>query len=162
MRSIELRLDPAVVTTLLAAIDPTLRHLRSELASPAVFPEEEDQVMEDFWRNDLLESQRSEVDAISALFDADFMESGRALIEPDAMDRVLRACSAIRLRLREAALSEFSDDQLERGDFEGVQWTEQLQASYAAYALFASLQELIVTQMMDPDHGDLEFEDDGN
>lgn len=149
MRQIEIRLDPAIVESLLKTIQPVLDQLENELATPAEFPDE-DELLEDFWKSDLLNSQREELKIVANLFDDEFMLSGRALIGPDEMDKVIRACSAIRLKLRETMLAPISDAQLEEGNLEGMEWTEGLQIGYAAYALFASLQELIISQMTDP------------
>ena len=146
MKPIEIRLDPAMVETLLESLSPIFDKLESELASPALLPEE-DEVMEDFWKRDLLESQKNEVAVMRGLFNQEFMETGRALIEPDDMDRVLRSCSAIRLKLRDTVLKDLNDETLEQGELEEVAWTKELQLGYASYALFASLQEIIVSQM---------------
>lgn len=160
MSPIEIRLDPQVVRTLLDAIAPVLERLEGELASSVELPED-DELMENFWKSDLLNSQREELAVFGSLFDETFMESGRARIEPEDMDKLIRACSAIRLKLRETGLKDLSDEQLERGEMEDVDWTDTLQVSYAAYSLFASLQELIVSQVMGGtyDEGD-DFEDE--
>lgn len=146
MSPIEIRLNPALVASLLETISPALEQLEGELASPAPTPDQ-DELMEDVWMGDLLESQREEMAIIVQLFDEDFMESGRAIILPEDMDRVLRACSAIRLKLRQTALAPLDDQELEEGELEDIQWTDALKVGYAAYSLFASLQELIVAQM---------------
>lgn len=145
MKQIEIRLDPALVETLLDAIRPVLTQLESELATPAEFPDD-DELMEDFWKSDLLNSQRAELEVIRNIFDDEFLLSGRALIGSDEMDLVIRACAAIRLKIRDSMLGEVSDEQLEEGNLEGVEWNDTLQMGYAAYALFASLQELIISQ----------------
>ncbi|MBK1879389.1 hypothetical protein [Pelagicoccus mobilis] len=162
MKQIEIRLDPSLVESLLDAIRPVLTQLESELASPAEFPDE-DELLEDFWKSDLLNSQRAELEVIRNLFDDEFLLSGRALISSDEMDSVIRACAAIRLKLRDTMLEPISDGQLEEGDLEGVEWTDEMQIGYAAYALFASLQELIISQMSwgeseepEPGYGDEE------
>lgn len=165
MKPIEIRLDPALVESLLDSIAPILELLENELASPAEFPDEEDELLEDFWTSDLLKAQREEIAVISGLFDEEFMESGRAVIEPEDMDKVLRACSAIRLKIRDTMLDPIDDSKLEEGDLEGVEWTDEMQIGYAAYALFASLQELIVAQLngeLPSDEDDLDWgeEDD--
>lgn len=150
MKQIEIRLDPSLVESLLEAIRPVMTSLETELATPAEFPDD-DELMEDFWKNDLLDSQRAELEVIRNLFDDEFLLSGRALISSAEMDLVIRACAAIRLKLRGTMLEPISDEQLEAGDLEGVDWTEELQIGYAAYALFASLQELIISQFSAPD-----------
>ncbi len=155
MRQIEIRLDPALVDSLLKTIQPALDELQDKLATPAEFPDE-DELLEDFWKSDLLNSQREELKVIANLFDDEFMLSGRALIAADEMDKVIRACSAIRLKLRETMLAPINDTQLEEGNLEGVEWTDELQIGYAAYALFASLQELIISQLSAIGEGDTE------
>ncbi|MDQ8186660.1 hypothetical protein [Pelagicoccus sp. SDUM812002] len=159
MRQIEIRLDPALVESLLKTIRPVLDALQDELATPAEFPDD-DELLEDFWTSDLLNSQREELKIIENLFDDEFMLSGRALIAADEMDKVIRACSAIRLKLRERMLEPIGDSQLEEGNLEGVEWTDELQIGYAAYALFASLQELIISQLSEPVEDGSESEDD--
>lgn len=158
MKQIEIRLDPALVESLLEAIRPVLTKLETELATPAEFPDD-DELMEDFWKSDLLNGQRAELEVIRNLFDDEFLLSGRALISSDEMDLVIRACAAIRLKLRETMLEPVSDAQLEEGNLEGVEWTDELQIGYAAYALFASLQELVISQLAGPDPEDGEGED---
>lgn len=162
MNAIEIRLNPKFVTALLDAIRPALDELDEGLAAPGK-PPEEDELMRDVWIGDLLESQREDVAAVTALFDENFMQTGRAIIEPNNMDRVLRACSAIRLKLRETALKDVGDEQLEVGDLDDLSWSESLRVAYGAYALFATLQELIVTQAYGDGEGgefDEGFEDE--
>lgn len=161
MKQIEIRLDPSLVESLLKTIQPVLDTLKDELAVPAEFPDD-DEMLEDFWKSDLLNSQREELEVISNLFDDEFMLSGRALIAAGEMDKVIRACSAIRLKLRETLLGPIGDEQLEEGNLEGLEWTDELQIGYAAYALFASLQELIIAQLAAPDDGEDGFDWGGN
>lgn len=158
MNAIEIRLNPAFVSTLLDAISPAMEALDEELAAPGKLPEE-DELMREVWLGDLLESQREDVAIVSALFDERFMQTGSAIIEPDKMDAVLRACSAIRLKLRETALSAIEDEQLEEGSLDGIAWSESFRVAYGAYALFGTLQELIVGQL-DGAFGEEDDEDD--
>ena len=161
MSPIEIRLDPKLVSSLLDTIQPVLDQLREELASPALLPED-DEMMESFWKSDLLESQRQEIDLVANLFGDEFLDTGRVVIEVEDMDRILRSCSAIRLRLRDTNLAGLDDEQLEQGNLSEVEWDQELQLSYAAYALFASLQEIIVSQMnvMEGEELDSEFGED--
>ena len=159
MSPIEIRLDPRLMESLLETISPTLELLDNELASAAPLPED-DELLEDFWKSDLLRSQREELTVVARLFDEEFMSTGRAVIAPEDMDKVIRACSAIRLKLRESKLKALGDEQLERGELDDVEWTEDLQISYAAYSLFASLQELIVSEISDPEGFEEQYGDE--
>jgi len=140
-------MDPEMVEPLLESLSPVMDFLEDELVSAPVFPDGDDELLESSWKQDLLGSQREEMAVLAELFGADFMETGRAVIEPENMDKLLRACSAIRLKIRETHLSEIDDAHLEQGELEELEWSEELQVAYAAYALFASLQELIVAQV---------------
>ena len=146
MNAIEIRLNAALVASLMDVIQPVVETLKNELATPVLL-HEEDELLENAWKSDLLESQRIEIAVTERLFGGDFMNTGCVVVEQEDMDFTLRACSALRLKLRETALGSLDDSQLEAGSFENVDWDEGLQLGYAAYSLFASMQEIIVSQM---------------
>ena len=139
-------MDTESVLPLLGHARPLMEELGQNLA-PANVPPEEDELMSDFWSKDLLKSQRKDVAAIAELFDDDFLETGRASVDEEDADLVLRGCAALRLKLRERSLGEFSDEALESGELEIEDFTREQKLGYASYALFASLQELIISQL---------------
>lgn len=146
MSRLEFRLDLESVLPLLEHVRPLMEELSNELAS-LNSPPEDDELISEFWSTDLLNSQRKDLAAIAALFDDDFLESGRAAIDEEDADLILRGCAAIRLKLRQSALGEISDEILETGDFEIEELSHEQRLGYASYALFASLQELIISQL---------------
>ena len=75
------------------------------------------------------------------------MNTGSATVEEEDADLVLRGCSAMRLKLRERSLEAFSDEALENGELEIGDFDKEQRIGYAAYALFASMQELIISQL---------------
>ncbi len=146
MNAIEIRLNPELVSSLMNVIEPVFEALKNELATPVLL-HEEDELLENAWKSDLLESQRIEISVTEKFLCGDFMNTGCVVVEQADMDFALRACSALRLKLRETVLGALDDSQLEAGSFEDVDWDENLQLGYAAYSLFASMQEIIVSQM---------------
>jgi hypothetical protein len=80
------------------------------------------------------------------------------VFDEENSEPALRACSAVRLRLREEYLKEVSDEKLETGDVEIEQLPEAVRKFFMAYIFLATLQELII-QNLDTAEG--EFESDG-
>ena len=146
MSRLEFRLDLDSVLPLLEYVRPLMEELGNELAT-LNSPPDDDELISEFWSSDLLNSQRKDLAAIAALFDDDFLESGRAAIDGEDADLILRGCAAIRLKLRQSALGDIPDDTLESGDFEIEELDQEQRLGYASYALFASLQELIISQL---------------
>lgn len=145
-RQLEFRLDANAIRPLVEHVRGLLSELSSDLAAPNEAPVEDD-IMTDFWSRDLLESQKKDVGAIAELFDDEFMKSGRATIDEEDVDRVLRGCTAVRLKIRETALAALDDEALERGEINDGELSDEEENGYGAYVLFASLQELIISQM---------------
>jgi hypothetical protein len=145
-RQLEFRLDPE-------AVRPLVLHFRSlvDSAKDDLVAENEpptgDQVMSEVWVGDLLESQSKDINALDELFDDRFLDTGRATVDEEDVDLVLRGCAAIRLVLRDSTLSRFEDDCLERGEVEVGKITAEEEIGYGVYILLASLQELIISQL---------------
>jgi len=145
-RQLEFRLDAEVIRPLVEHVRSLLLELGEKLATPNKAPED-DEIMSDFWSRDLLHSQRKDVAAIAELFDDDFMETGRATVDEEDVDMVLRGCTAVRLKLRESTLANIGDELLETGALSSTELTSEQESGYGAYVLFASLQELIISQL---------------
>lgn len=136
-------MEAEAVTPLLDYVQPLLAELEDDLAGSKSAPDE-DEAMASFWRRDLLDSQRSDVAAIVALFDEEFRESGRVRLNPESAEPLLRGCSALRLLLRERSLGSISDEQLEGGEVELVNLPPDDRTGYMAYVFFGALQELAI------------------
>ncbi|MCH6258325.1 hypothetical protein MLD52_17320 [Puniceicoccaceae bacterium K14] len=145
-----MRLNVEAVKPLLDHIKPLIEALHNQLASPGSPPDDEDEDMVGFWQQDLLISQQQDVSLLVNLFDDQFMETGRAILDLEKADQLLRACAALRLKLRECSLAKVEESVLESGeiDFESFDLDERI--GYGAYMLFASLQEMIIAQIEGP------------
>lgn len=145
-RQLEFRFDPESVRPLVLHFRSLVNAINDDLIAENE-PPTSDELMSEVWIDDLLESQRKDIAAINELFDEKFMDTGRATIDEEDVDLVLRGCTAVRLILRGSTLSRFEDDSLERGEVEVGKITAEEENGYGVYILLASLQELIISQL---------------
>jgi hypothetical protein len=148
MKRVEVRLNLEAVAPLLDVIKSAADDLAPVLAAPAHTPDH-DAEFADEWRRELLEGQNTDIRVLLGLFDADFFATGVIAFDPTNCEPILRACSAIRLRLREAHLKGLDDDNLESGEVPLDAMPEAQRKAFAAYVFLATLQELLV-QHLDP------------
>lgn len=145
-RQLEFRLDPEAVRPLVLHFRSLVDSLKDDLVAENE-PPTSDQVMSEVWVEDLLESQRKDIASLNELFDDKFLDTGRATVNEEDVDLVLRGCAALRLVLRGLTLSRFEDERLERGEVEVGKITAEEEIGYGVYILLASLQELIISQL---------------
>ncbi|MEC7907285.1 MAG: hypothetical protein VYC82_08675 [Verrucomicrobiota bacterium] len=145
-RQLEFRLDPEAVRPLVLHFRSLVDSLKDDLVAENE-PPTSDQVMSEVWVEDLLESQRKDIASLNELFDDKFLDTGRATVNEEDVDLVLRGCAALRLVLRDSTLSRFEDERLERGEVEVGKITAEEEIGYSVYILLASLQELIISQL---------------
>lgn len=148
MKRVEIRLNLEVVAPLLDLIKATADGLRPVLAIEAHTPEHEAELAAE-WKRELLEAQTDDIGRTLALFDTDFFINGVLVLDAGNCEPILRACSALRLRLRATHLRAVADDALESGAITDEPGTPERDAAYAAYVFLATLQEVVV-QHLDP------------
>jgi hypothetical protein len=146
MKRIEVRLSLPVVAPLLDVIKAVSEVLEGKLAAPLEMGEV-DEDMRDVWREELLHSQNGEVAKLLALFDSEFFSNGVIALDEDNAEAILRACAAVRLRLREQYLKTLNDEALETGETQFEQLDEPVRKAFMAYVFLATLQELIIQHL---------------
>src|SRR5690606_33244642 len=99
MKKIEIKLSQPIVAPLLDFIKSIADELRVELVFEPRFPDAEPDLQES-WREDLVEAQGHDLSVFMALFDHDFFETGNVVIDERNADAILRACAAVRLKIR--------------------------------------------------------------
>ncbi len=82
-----------------------------------------------------------------ALFDREFFAGGVVGFDESNAEPVLRACAAIRLRLREGELRDLPDETLESGNVDVSQFAPRLQKAFMCYVFLATVQELIIQHL---------------
>ena len=148
MKRVEVRLNLEVVAPLLDLMKEASDALKSRLAVWAHVPGSDADFVNN-WKQELLEGQTDDIQVLLALFDVDFFATGVIALDTENGEAVLRACSALRLRIREAHLKPLGDESLESGEVPLDEMPEEQRKAFAAYVFLATLQELIV-EHLDP------------
>lgn len=146
MKRIEVKLALPVVAPLLDVIRELGDSLKKNLAAPLAL-KDIDEEFHEAWTIELLATQSDEIKTLLALFDDEFFSEGVVAFDEGNAEIILRACAAVRLRLREAHLKQFGDDLLESGDVEMTSLEESKRKAFMCYLFLATIQELIIQHL---------------
>lgn len=146
MKRVEVKLNLDAVAPLLDVMKATADQLEPTLA---IDPQVPDAEFTDSWKKELLAGQASDLAVLLGLFDSGFFATGVIALDPDNAEQILRACAAIRLKLRDNFFKDLEEEHLEAGDIDVDDFAEPLRRAFAAYVFLATLQEVIV-QHLDP------------
>lgn len=146
MKRIEVKLSLPVVAPLLDVIKEAADSLSSDLAASNTLVEVEAE-LRDTWRDELLLSQNEEVKQLLALFDTEFFSSGVVAFDSSNAEPIVRACAAVRLRLRERFLLDLKEEVLESGEIELEALEEPSRRAFMCYLFLATIQELIIQHL---------------
>lgn len=146
MKRVEIRLSLEAVTPLLAVMRDVADSLAEELAAANALHDIEADLREG-WREELVAAQNEGISVLLQLFDETFEESGVIGFDADNAEPVLRACAAIRLRLRERFLAGLDEEVLESGDLEVESLEEPARKAFMCYLFLATIQELIIQHL---------------
>lgn len=146
MKQIEVRLSLSVVAPLLDAVRMAADTMTTSLAVPLDI-EEMDEDMRDFWKEELVANQNGDIGKLMGLFGSEFFGSGVVTLDEENADPILRACAALRLRLRDRFLKHVSDEALESGELEVDTIEEPLRKAFMGYLFLATIQDLILQHL---------------
>jgi hypothetical protein len=146
MKRIEVKLSLPVVAPLLDVMKTVADSLQDRLAVPLDHVEV-DADMHEVWDADLLTAQKDGVGRLLAMFDSEFFETGTIAFDEENAEPILRACAALRLRMREQYLKTFGDESLESGDVELEELPEPMRHIFMCYVFLATIQELIIQHL---------------
>ena len=134
MKRVEVKLSLEVVAPLLDLIKRTVDDLKGGLAASQHL-QDLDEDLRTAWKQDLLNGQNDDCRRFLALFDREFFANGTVGFDDDNAESVVRACAAIRLRLRERELKGLPDEVIEIGGAENVKYDETVQKAFLGYVL---------------------------
>jgi hypothetical protein len=146
MKRIEVKLSLGVVAPLLDVIKAVEESLEDDLAASLPLEQVDVELRED-WRSELVAEQNGDVARLLALFDVDFFSSGMVAFDEDNADSILKACAAVRLRLRDRFLGEITDEMLELGEVDLEVLSEGDRRAFMCYLFLATVQELIIEHL---------------
>ncbi len=146
MRSIEVTLNVGAVAPLLDFIKPILSRLETETAFAADMAEA-DRELESVWRDGLIHTQMTDCKILVGLFDREFLDSGKIELNDGNADQVLRSAAAIRLKLRQTALKNITDEALASEDFNPDSVTRDERLGFEAFLFLERIQEVILKHL---------------
>ena len=148
MKRIEVKLSLAVVAPLLDVIKEVAGGLERNLAAPLAL-QDLDAEFQATWVDELLEHQKTEVATLLGLFGDEFFSDGIVAFDEDNAETIVRACAAVRLRLREKHLQGLGDETLESGEVDLTRLEDSLRKAFMCYLFLATLQELIIQHLQE-------------
>ena len=143
MKRVEVKLSLPVVEPLLGVIKAAGDSLDRQLAAPLAMTDLEAE-FRDAWSGELVAGQNKDVQTLLGLFGSEFFDTGTIAFDEDNAEPIVRACSAVRLRLRARFLTGLNDETLESGEVDLVQLDEDVRKAFTCYIFLATLQELII------------------
>jgi hypothetical protein len=146
MKRIEVKLSLPVVAPLLDVMKTVADSLLGSLAVP-LNAIEGDEEMHETLQAELLGAQNGGVRSLLEMFDREFFETGMVAFDEENAEPILRACAALRLRMREQYLKTFEDESLESGDVEIEDLPEPMRHIFMCYVFLATIQELIIQHL---------------
>jgi len=146
MKPFEVKLVLPVVVPLLEVVRELAEGLRHTHATLPELPAT-DVIFRDLWKGELLLAQGEDLAALLALFNDDFLAEGVVAFDQHNAEQIVRACSAVRLRLRERHLQGLGDEALESGEVELAKLSEPVRKAFMCYLFLATLQELIIQRL---------------
>lgn len=146
MKRIEVKLSLPIVAPLLDVVKGLADDLKQDPSS-ARPPPDLDPEFRDAWRGELLGGQDQDVNVLLALFGEDFFSDGIVAFDQTNAEAIARACSAVRLLLRERCLKSLTDETLEAGEIELADLEPAVQKPFMCYLFLATIQELIIQHL---------------
>ena len=146
MKRIEVRLSVTVVAPLLDVIREMAEELKHNLATAQEF-DDIDEDLRQAWVDDLLASQNTDLATLMALFDEEFFRDGAIELDEENAELIIRACAAVRLRLRVQRLSAIDEESMESGNVAVDELPETTRKAFVCYLFLATLQELIIQHL---------------
>ena len=148
MKRVEVKLNLEAVAPLLDVIKAAVDDLGEAPAIGDHTPDHEDEFASG-WAEELLKSQNDDLGVLLRLFGKEFFADGVIALDPLNAEAVVRACAAVRLKLRERHFAKLDDEALETGEVDLDALPAKLRTAFAAYVFLATLQEVII-QHLDP------------
>lgn len=146
MKRIDVSLNVGVIAPLLDFLKPLLRTLETETAFAPEMAEA-DRDLAGLWREGLIQRQADDCRRFLALFDARFLNSGQIALTEQNADAILRATSAVRIKLRNEVLRGMAEGDLRNRSVNLGVLSEEERNGYAALRLMDELQDIILTHL---------------
>ncbi len=147
MKRVEVKLSLAIVAPLLDVIKGMADDLGTNLAATVAPVDEHDRDFYQAWRDELITAQNADVKVLLALFNDEFFSEGVVAFDEANAEPIVRACAALRLRLRAQPLAKLGDESLESGNVDLPDLDDPVRKAFMCYLFLATIQELIIQHL---------------
>lgn len=154
MIKIDIRFEAHLIQAMTDLVKSTVESVEGKLAVDTHFAEEDPELRET-WESDLQGALKSDCDYLLNILQHHHFGRYEFRIDQDVAEGVLRACSAVRLKLSRSVLRNITEDELESGSIDIITLPSDQQRCYACYLFLAGLQSLIIREL-DPSCEDFE------
>ncbi len=146
MIKIDLQLESDFLAAMFKQVKLTADSVsRSLVIESGVSREDED--LKSAWEASLMESLKSDCDFLLSLLQHHHFGDCELKVDQDVAESVLRAASAVRLKMAQTVLASLSQEQLEDGSVEILSLPSDQLICYSAYRFLAYLQGLIIREI---------------
>ena len=146
MIKIDLSIEPSLARAMADLVQTVRENLGKNLAIHPPFPDDDPDLVE-AWKDVLVQSLAQDCQFLLSTLQREDFGQGELTLEETTAEGLLRACSAIRLKLRETTLQDVTDEELENGAVNPSHLFFEQQKSYLCYLFLAALQSEILLEL---------------
>ena len=146
MVNISLSIDASTVSALIGMMQNAVDSIGSQAVAPSYIPAD-DPDLRKTWEDGLRKSLQSDCNFLLQVFRDNRFGCGEIEIEDTTAEGLMRACSAIRFKLRDTMLTDLTDAQLENGEVDILELPSKKQSFYACYLFLGGLQSMIISKL---------------
>lgn len=115
----------------------------NKLAISADLPKDDPELAE-AWHDSLIETLHQDIRCLVHFIEDERFGQEPIWLEDSVAEGVLKACSAIRIKIRELYLQKLTDSEIEEGEFSEKRLDAQGKRAYLTYTSLAMLQGIVI------------------
>ena len=144
MSEFQLQVDARLLQSLLPEIEKTFAQSYKNKRQTFQCPILDDEDLVDAWEKGLSDDSLDDRLALAKIFKSPKFKYGYVELEESDADGALRSLTELRLSLRENALSEVKDSELETGNLSLNRRESSVKVAYFTYLILAEIQESLI------------------
>jgi hypothetical protein len=146
MIEFQIQVDSRIIQAILPQIEKIFANASRSGGLAYACPNPMDEDFVEAWESGLKEEFLNDRKALACLLRNPKFKHGYIEVEDEKVDELLRSLTELRLTLRDDALSEISDEQLEQGDVDLHTEKSSVRIGYFAYLVMAEIQESLISE----------------
>ena len=146
MIEFQIKVDSRILQAILPQLEKTFGRASKSGGLAYACPNPMDEDFVEAWESGLKEEFLNDRKALARLLRNPKFKHGYVEVEEDEIEELLRSLTELRLTLRDDALNEISDEQLEQGDIDLHAEKSTVRIGYFAYLVMAEIQERLISE----------------